>query len=83
MGFCYINMDRRDQAIQEFREAARLQPGYVTAWNNLADALEKASRWKEALEAYESAYELEPENPTAKAAVERLRTRARRMTTTM
>lgn len=83
MGYCYLNMSKRDEALKEFQTSTRLQPGYVTAWNNLADALEQEGRWKDALTAYESAYELEPENDIAKAAVDRLRTKTRRVTSLM
>lgn len=83
MGYCYLNMSKREDALKEFQTATRLQPGYVTAWNNLADALEEDGRWKDALTAYESAYELEPENDIAKAAVDRLRTKTRRVSSLM
>jgi hypothetical protein len=33
--------DRLDEAVVEFNKAVELQPGYVTAWNNLGDALEQ------------------------------------------
>lgn len=79
MGFCYLNMEKLAPAAAEFEAAAALQPGYVTAWNNLADAREKEGRWQDALEAYERAAALESDNKIAKAAVERLRTRRTRM----
>jgi hypothetical protein len=34
-------MNRDDFAINNFRKAVELQPGYVIAWNNLGDAYEK------------------------------------------
>ena len=37
-------------AIREYRVAVEFQPGYVIAWNNLADAYEKADQLEEALE---------------------------------
>jgi tetratricopeptide (TPR) repeat protein len=83
MGFCYLNMEKLGSAAKEFEEAGRLQPGYVTAWNNLADVREKEGKWKEALVAYERAYQLDPANPTASSAVERLRVRSKRMASTM
>jgi tetratricopeptide (TPR) repeat protein len=83
MGYCYLNMNKQEQALAEFTKATQLQPGYVTAWNNLASTLEKEGRWKDALSAYESAYELQPEDDIAKAAVDRLRTKTRRVTTMM
>lgn len=83
MGYCYMSMQKIDKATKEFETATQLQPGYVTAWNNLGDVLEKEGKWKDALPAYEAAYGLDPENTTAQLAVERLRTRNRRMSSTM
>lgn len=53
MGFAYLAMDRPDLAETNYREAVRLQPGYVTAWNNLGDSLERRGKFREALNAYE------------------------------
>lgn len=78
-----MSMQKIDKATKEFETATQLQPGYVTAWNNLGDVLEKEGKWKDALPAYEAAYGLDPENTTAQLAVERLRTRNRRMSSTM
>ena len=44
MGFCYVNMNKIEDAIREYKKATELQPGYVTAWNNLADVYEKENR---------------------------------------
>lgn len=54
-----------DSALQEYRRAVELQPGYVTAWNNLGDAYEKVKQWKEALEAYSEALTYAPTNSVA------------------
>jgi len=35
-----------DLAIAEYEKAVELQQGYVTAWNNLGDAYEKAKMWR-------------------------------------
>lgn len=35
-----------DMAITEYVKAVELQPGYVTAWNNLGDAQEKKMAWR-------------------------------------
>ncbi|KXZ52747.1 hypothetical protein GPECTOR_8g139 [Gonium pectorale] len=66
LGFCYFNMDKSDMAIAEYRRAVALQPGYVTAWNNLGDALEKERKWKEALQAYQEALTYAPDNRIAR-----------------
>jgi tetratricopeptide (TPR) repeat protein len=79
MGYCYQNSEKSPDAIKQFQQATKLQPGYVTAWNNLGDALEKQGRWKDAQPAYEAAFELDPENETARQAVDRLRNKAARM----
>jgi hypothetical protein len=33
-------------ALAEYKRAVELQPGYVTAWNNLGDAYEKTKEWR-------------------------------------
>ena len=35
LGFAYLNMERNELAIKAYQQAVELQPGYVTAWNNL------------------------------------------------
>ncbi|EFJ45362.1 hypothetical protein VOLCADRAFT_118323 [Volvox carteri f. nagariensis] len=66
LGFCYFNMDKTEMAIQEYRRAVELQPGYVTAWNNLGDALEKKGKWRDALVAYQEALTYAPDNRIAR-----------------
>ena len=51
LGFGYLSTDKLDEAIAEFSKATELQPGYVTAWNNLGDALEQKKDPKGAMEA--------------------------------
>ena len=53
LGYAYLSMDRAELAVTNFRRAVELQPGYVTAWNNLGDALERRQEWAGALDAYE------------------------------
>ena len=79
MGYCYMNMEKRRDAVTEYSKATALAPGYLTAWNNLADLYEKENRFKEALPAYEKAFEIDPENEVAKLGVQRLRSRVQRM----
>jgi len=45
LGFAYFNMQRAELAVKNYRKAVELQPGYVTAWNNLGDAFEQAKDW--------------------------------------
>lgn len=48
-----------------YGEAVELQPGYVTAWNNLGDALEQKKDPKGAMAAYEESLVLAPGNQVA------------------
>lgn len=44
----------------------KLQPGYVTAWNNLGDAYEKKKDLKSALKAFEEVLLFDPNNKVAR-----------------
>ena len=46
LGYCYLNMEKIEESVVEFKKAVELQPGYVTAWNNLGDAYEKTKSWR-------------------------------------
>ena len=52
------------EAIYRWERAIELDPTYAEAWNNLAIGFERAGRLGEALEAYENALDLEPNNLT-------------------
>ncbi|KAF2297444.1 hypothetical protein GH714_023672 [Hevea brasiliensis] len=41
LGVNYVRDGKLDKGIAQFETAVKLQPGYVTAWNNLGDAYEK------------------------------------------
>ncbi len=45
LGYSYFNLDRVEDAIKQYKKAVELQPGYLTAWNNLGDVLEKQKRY--------------------------------------
>ena len=40
LGVSYKRDNKLDKAIQQSEKAVELQPGYVTAWNNLKNALD-------------------------------------------
>lgn len=79
LGFAYVGMNSLSAAIREYRTAVEFQPGYVVAWNNLADAYEKADQLEEALEAYQEALRYDPENEIANRQSGKIGTKVERM----
>lgn len=71
-------MERNELAIESYKKAVALQPGYVTAWNNLGNSYEKERKYPEAFKAYEEAVSYAPDNKVAKSRVDALRTRVAR-----
>lgn len=65
LGFSYFSEQRVDKAVEEYEKAVKLQPAYVTAWNNMGNALEKKEQWAKALKAYENSLMYEPTNRVA------------------
>lgn len=66
LGFSYFSDDKLDGAIAQYEKAVKLQPGYVTAWNNLGDAYEKKKDLTRALKAYDEALQFDPSNKIAR-----------------
>ncbi|KAJ7973947.1 Tetratricopeptide repeat protein [Quillaja saponaria] len=66
LGVSYIRDGKLDKGITQFETAVKLQPGYVTAWNNLGDAYEKKKDLKSALNAFEEALLFDPNNKVAR-----------------
>lgn len=66
LGVSYIREGKLDKGIAQFETAVRLQPGYVTAWNNLGDAYEKMNDAIAALKAFEEALLFDPNNSLAR-----------------
>lgn len=78
LGYAYFNMDRIEPAVEEYKAAVTLQPGYVTAWNNLGDAYEKQKKYQLAYDAYSEALVYSPDNSVAKSRAEFCKTRVDR-----
>jgi len=76
LGFAYFSMDKGNMAIDNYKKAVEMQPGYVTAWNNLGDAFEKARDWKNAYNAYNEALTYAPDNKIARERADSLRSKA-------
>lgn len=66
LGYAYFNMQRLDNAVTEYRQAVALQPGYVTAWNNLGNALEQQKDMEGAVAAYGEVLNYAPDNDVAR-----------------
>ncbi|XP_066397718.1 tetratricopeptide repeat domain-containing protein PYG7, chloroplastic isoform X1 [Miscanthus floridulus] len=75
LGVSYKRDNKLDKAIQQFQKAVELQPGYVTAWNNLGDAYEQKKDLKLALKAFEEVLLFDPNNKVARPRVDDLRPR--------
>ncbi|XP_011001737.1 PREDICTED: uncharacterized protein ycf37 [Populus euphratica] len=65
LGVSYVLDGKLDKGIKQFEAAVKLQPGYVTAWNNLGDAYEKKDL-KSALKAFEEVLLFDPNNKVAR-----------------
>ena len=51
-----------NEAEYRWKRATEIDPTYAAAWNNLGIAYEQNGRFEEALDAYETALDLEPNN---------------------
>lgn len=78
LGFSYFSDGKLEKAIAQYEKAVQLQPGYVTAWNNLADAYENQKDFAKALQAYEQALQLDPTNKVASARRESMKSKVDR-----
>lgn len=66
LGVSYIRDGKVDKGIAQFETAVKLQPGYVTAWNNLGDAYESKKEYESALKAFEEVLLFDPNNKIAR-----------------
>ncbi|KAJ6877937.1 tetratricopeptide repeat domain-containing protein PYG7 [Populus alba x Populus x berolinensis] len=66
LGVSYTLDGKLDKGIKQFEAAVKVQPGYVTAWNNLGDAYEKKKDLKSALKAFEEVLLFDPNNKVAR-----------------
>ncbi|KAK7379814.1 hypothetical protein VNO78_34337 [Psophocarpus tetragonolobus] len=66
LGVSYVRDGKVDKGIDQFVTAVKLQPGYVTAWNNLGDAYESKKDYKSALKAFEEVLLFDPNNKVAR-----------------
>ncbi|KAM7280499.1 hypothetical protein ACFE04_007633 [Oxalis oulophora] len=77
LGVSYVRDDKVDKGIAQLETAVKLQPGYVTAWNNLGDAYDKKNEYTLALKAFEEALLFDPNNPVARPRRDALKDRVK------
>ncbi len=75
MGYAYFAQEQYDIAIRQYKEALKLYPEYVIAFNNLGNVYEKKQMIVKAVEVYQEALQYDPENKTAKQRVTSLEKR--------
>ncbi|CAH9087910.1 unnamed protein product [Cuscuta europaea] len=73
LGVSYVRDGKIDKGIAQFEIAVKLQPGYVTAWNNLGDAYEKNKDFNNALKAFEEVLLFDPNNKIARPRIDALK----------
>ncbi|MED6152258.1 Tetratricopeptide repeat domain-containing protein pyg7, chloroplastic [Stylosanthes scabra] len=61
----YVRDGKVGKGISKFEMTVKLQPGYVTTWNNLGDAFENKKGYKAALKAFEEVLLFDPNNKIA------------------
>ncbi|KAG1360716.1 hypothetical protein COCNU_09G001790 [Cocos nucifera] len=77
LGVSHVRDNKLDKGIAQFEKAVKLQPGYVTAWNNLGDAYEKKKDLRSALKAFEEVLLFDPNNKVARPRRDALRDRVK------
>ena len=75
MGYAYFAQEQYDIAIRQYKEALKLYPEYVIAFNNLGNVYEKKQMIVKAVETYREALKHDPENKTAQQRVNSLEKR--------
>lgn len=66
LGVSYVRDGKLEKGIAQFEKAVNIQPGYVTAWNNLGDAYESKKEYPSALKAFEEVLLFDPNNKIAR-----------------
>lgn len=75
LGYAYFSQEQYDLAIRYYKDAAKSNPAYTTALNNLGHAYERKNLTAQALEAYEQVLAQQPQNAIAKRRAGSLRKR--------
>lgn len=73
----YAQVGQHDKAIEDAREASRVDPKFGKAYSRLGHALFSSGRYQEAVEAYEKGVEVDPSNALMKSGLETARQHAK------
>jgi tetratricopeptide (TPR) repeat protein len=65
LGYVYSKLDENGLAEEQFRQAVKTAPNYVSAWISLAATLATESKFADARQAVDSALKIDPENQSA------------------
>ena len=71
-GFKHFSSQEFDKAIECFEEAIKLDPKFDTAYNALAEALNRSGKLDEAIETAKKMVEISPNDPISHTALSRL-----------
>ncbi|KAF8109937.1 hypothetical protein N665_0089s0056 [Sinapis alba] len=77
LGVSYVREEKLEKGIAQFEMAVKMQPGYVTAWNNLGDAYEQKKELPLALKAFEEVLLFDPNNKVARPRRDALKDRVK------
>lgn len=61
-GYALRKQQKYNLALECYREAVRIQPGYAKAWYNMGYVLDKLGNYEASLDAFDHAIELAPDN---------------------
>lgn len=75
LGYAYFAQDKYDLAVRQYKDALKYYPEYVTALNNLGHTYERKNMTTKAIEVYDQALSIEPNNDTSKRRAESLKKR--------
>ena len=75
MGYAYFAQEQYDISIRKYKDALKCFPEYVVALNNLGNVYEKKQLIAQAVEMYDQALAVEPDNKIAKRRAESLKKR--------
>jgi tetratricopeptide (TPR) repeat protein len=67
------HLNRLPEAIEAYRDAIRIQPGFAEAHNNLGVVLANSNQLPEAIEQFEQAVKLKPDFTSAQGNLEATR----------